>query len=93
MNRIKMMSILILLFSIVFTSDIQAQVNMTFYHGLAGLKPLMQTSGMESIDEQLGTEMGSMGNVPVDGGITLLLAAGMAYGGRRLAANRRKRRA
>jgi hypothetical protein len=36
-------------------------------------------------DEELGTESGpSMGDVPVDGGLSLLLAAGAAFGGRRL---------
>jgi hypothetical protein len=36
-------------------------------------------------EEELGTEDGpNPGNVPVDGGLTFLLAAGAAYGGRRL---------
>ena len=36
-------------------------------------------------DEELGTENGpDPGAVPVDGGLSLLLAAGAAYGGRRL---------
>ena len=36
-------------------------------------------------EEELGTENGpAMGDVPVDGGLSLLLAAGAAYGGRRL---------
>lgn len=36
-------------------------------------------------EEELGTENGpAPGDVPVDGGLTLLLAAGAAYGGRRL---------
>jgi len=35
--------------------------------------------------EELGTENGpDPGAVPVDGGLSLLLAAGAAYGGRRL---------
>ena len=36
-------------------------------------------------EEELGTENGpAMGDVPIDGGLSLLLAAGAAYGGRRL---------
>ena len=36
-------------------------------------------------EEELGTENGpAMGDVPVDGGLSLLLAAGAAFGGRRL---------
>ena len=36
-------------------------------------------------EEELGTEAGpDPGAVPVDGGLSLLLAAGAAYGGRRL---------
>jgi hypothetical protein len=36
-------------------------------------------------EEELGTESGpAPGDVPVDGGLTFLLAAGAAYGGRRL---------
>jgi len=38
-------------------------------------------------EEELGTEDGpppAPGDVPVDGGLTFLLAAGAAYGGRRL---------
>ena len=36
-------------------------------------------------EEELGTENGpAMGDVPVDGGLSLLLAAGAAIGGRRL---------
>ena len=36
-------------------------------------------------DEELSTENGpDPGAVPVDGGLSLLLAAGAAYGGRRL---------
>jgi hypothetical protein len=36
-------------------------------------------------EEELGTENGpAPGDVPVDGGLTFLLAAGAAYGGRRL---------
>lgn len=36
-------------------------------------------------DEELGTEAPDPGSsVPVDGGLSLLLAAGAAYGGRRL---------
>jgi hypothetical protein len=36
-------------------------------------------------EEELGTEDGpAPGDVPVDGGLTFLLAAGVAYGGRRL---------
>jgi hypothetical protein len=36
-------------------------------------------------EEELGTENGpAMGDVPVDGGLSLLLAAGAFYGGRRL---------
>ena len=36
-------------------------------------------------EEELGTENGpAMGDVPVDGGLSLLLAAGAAYAGRRL---------
>lgn len=37
--------------------------------------------------EELGSESGeppAMGDVPVDGGLSLLLAAGAAFGGRRL---------
>lgn len=35
--------------------------------------------------EELGTEDGpTPGDLPVDGGLTFLLAAGAAYGGRRL---------
>jgi hypothetical protein len=38
-----------------------------------------------SQSEELGTENGpDPGAVPVDGGLSLLLAAGAAYGGRRL---------
>ena len=36
-------------------------------------------------EEELGTENGpAMGDVPVDGGLSLLLVAGAAFGGRRL---------
>jgi hypothetical protein len=36
-------------------------------------------------EEELGTENGpAMGDVPVDSGLSLLLAAGAFYGGRRL---------
>ena len=36
-------------------------------------------------EEELGTENGpAMGDVPIDGGLSLLLAAGAAYGGSRL---------
>jgi hypothetical protein len=36
-------------------------------------------------EEELGTDSGpTMGDVPVDGGLSLLLAAGAAFGGRRL---------
>jgi len=36
-------------------------------------------------EEELGTENGpAMGDVPVDGGLSLLIAAGAAFGSRRL---------
>jgi hypothetical protein len=46
---------------------------------IATLPPVMAQ------DEELGTEAPDPGSsVPVDGGLSLLLAAGAAYGGRRL---------
>jgi hypothetical protein len=92
MNRIAIRSICIFLVSIVFTSGILAQNNLLVNEELPGLKGLLQTGSSGSFDEQLGSETGAMGDVPVDGGITLLLAAGMAYGGKRLAVGRRRRR-
>ena len=45
-------------------------------------------------EEELGTENGpAMRDVPVDGGLSLLLAAGAAYGGRRLHRKRNARHA
>ena len=36
-------------------------------------------------EEELGTDSApTMGDVPIDGGLSLLLAAGAAFGGRRL---------
>ena len=35
-------------------------------------------------EEELGVEGPTLGDVPVDGGLSLLLAAGAAFGGRRL---------
>ena len=35
-------------------------------------------------EEELAAEGPSMGDVPLDGGLSLLLAAGAAFGGRRL---------
>ncbi len=35
-------------------------------------------------DEELGVEGPTLGDAPVDGGLSLLLAAGAAFGGRRL---------
>ena len=44
-------------------------------------------------EEELGTENGpAMGDVPVDGGLSLLLAAGAAFGGRALYRQRAKQR-
>lgn len=92
MNRISIKLIHLLLGSIVFTSGVMAQEKLLDDDGSPGLKGLLQTGSSGSFDEQLDTETGAMGNVPVDGGITLLLAAGIAYGGKRLAVSRRKRR-
>jgi hypothetical protein len=61
------------------------------YQEFPVLKGLLQTGSSVSVVELLGSETGTMGNVPVDGGITLMLAAGMAYGGKRLAVRRRRR--
>lgn len=35
-------------------------------------------------EEELGVEGPTLGDVPIDGGLSLLLAAGAAFGGRRL---------
>jgi hypothetical protein len=59
------------------------------YQEFPVLKGLLQTGSSVSFDEHLVAETGAMGDVPVDGGITLLLAAGM---GKRLAVRRRWRR-
>lgn len=43
-------------------------------------------------EEELGVEAPTPGDVPVDGGLSLLLAAGAAYGGRRLYRREKKER-
>ena len=46
-----------------------------------------------SQEEELGTENGpDPGAVPVDGGLSLLLAAGAAYGGRKLLTKDREKK-
>ena len=58
------------------------------FHGICGL---LSVENHLTSDEGLGTEgapdLG--GSVPVDGGVSLLLAAGAAYGLRRLRAGRK----
>ena len=43
-------------------------------------------------EEELGVEGPTLGDVPIDGGLSLLLAAGAAYGGRRLHRKRNGRK-
>lgn len=43
-------------------------------------------------EEELGVEGPTPGDVPVDGGLSLLLAAGAAFGGRRLYRHGAKKR-
>jgi len=46
---------------------------------------MISTLPVMAQDEELGTEAPNPGSsVPVDGGMSLLLAVGVAYGGRRL---------
>lgn len=53
-----------------------------FYFMMMASVPLMAQ------EEELGTENApAMGDVPIDGGLSLLLAAGAFYGGRRLHRN------
>jgi hypothetical protein len=91
LNQKKPIYILILFF--ICTSDLMAKDQQMDNAGKSDQRDIKESVGAAAFEEQLGTETGAMGDVPVDGGITLLLAAGMAYGGRSLAANRRKRRA
>ena len=53
--------------------------------GMPGLQDVMTLDDLSSGDEGLGTENGpAPGDIPVDGGLSLLLAAGAAYGAGRL---------
>ena len=53
--------------------------------GVTGLQDIMNLDGITSGDEDLSTENGpAPGDIPVDGGLSLLLAAGAAMGVRRL---------
>lgn len=52
--------------------------------GMPGLQDVMTLDDLSSGDEGLATENGpSPGDIPVDGGLSLLLAAGAAYGTKR----------
>jgi hypothetical protein len=86
MNTIK--SICTLICFILCTSVLLAKDFRMNDDGKFDPKDMMESTGAASFEEQLGTETGAMGDVPLDGGISLLLAAGMAYGGRRMAARR-----
>jgi hypothetical protein len=45
-------------------------------------------SGGQMADDPAGTDNANPGGIPVDGGLSLLLAAGAAYGARRLKGGR-----
>ena len=69
------------------TEDPQAGVDpaILLTDGMPGLQDVMNLDDPSSGDEGLGTENGpSPGDIPVDGGLSLLLAAGAAYGVRRV---------
>ena len=52
---------------------------------MPGIGSLLQIEELLLTDESLATEAGpAPGAIPVDGGLSLLLAAGAAYGARRL---------
>ena len=52
---------------------------------MPGLGNLLPLQDLLSTDESLSTEIGpAPGDIPVDGGLSLLLAAGAAYGVRRV---------
>ena len=52
---------------------------------VSGLGSLLPVQDLLSTEESLSTEIGpAPGDIPVDGGLSLLLAAGAAYGARRL---------
>jgi hypothetical protein len=52
---------------------------------MPGIGNLLPVEDLLATDESLATEVGpNPGGVPVDGGLSLLLAAGAAYGARRL---------
>lgn len=90
MYKFMLRSILMLLLPIAMISGIRAQDNGTAIDAFS--QRSMQVGDSDWSDEQLATETGSMGDVPVDGGLSLLLAAGVALGGRRLAVKWRKQR-
>jgi hypothetical protein len=78
------------------TEDPQAGVDpaMLLTDGMPGLQEIMNSVELTSGDESLSTENGSPpspGNIPVDGGISLLLAAGAAYGVRRVRGSHARR--
>jgi hypothetical protein len=84
MYRFIKRSIYAVLIPLALISDSKAQDNGMAVDDFPGLQGFMQVGDAETSDEHLATEIGSMGNVPVDGGLSLLLAAGAAFGARRL---------
>lgn len=90
MNCISNKAIYILLVLVLCFTGSQAQIKLNHGHILKAKKTLMQSAGIESFDEELGTETGAMGDVPIDGGLSVVLAAGAAYGAHRLRRQNRK---
>ena len=69
-----------------FTTPLSAQVDDPAATGISvPLFPDLTGDDMGGDDDAMGTDNGpAPGPVPVDGGLSLLLAAGAAYGARRL---------
>ncbi len=84
MYRFMILSLLTVLLTIAFLPGLRAQDGGVSMEEFPGLQGFMQVGNIESSDEHLATETGALGDVPVDGGLSLLLAAGAAYGARRL---------
>ena len=60
--------------------------------GMPGIGNLLPLEELLSSDEDLATETGpAPGDIPVDGGLSLLLAAGAAFGANRLRTRYRRR--
>ena len=85
MHTFKFKILLLLLLLVAVKPDLLAQDPEGTIEFIPGLQDLTTIDDVSSDDEEdLAVEIGSMGLVPVDGGISLLLAAGAAYGVRRV---------